>query len=130
LREAVAGFNKRHFKVDIDPSEIIIGPGTKQLIHMVFDIVRGDVILPSPSWIGYFPQIKLLDKHFHTFYMKPEDKYKIQPEDLDAFLAGVHKEQHILVLNNPHNPTGALYTEKELKAIADVLPHAQCFRFG
>ena len=120
LRQAVAGFNKRHFKLDIDPSEIIIGPGTKPLIHMVFDIVRGDVIIPSPSWIGYFPQIKLLDKHFHTFYTKPEFGYKIQPEDLDAFLSEIHREQHILVLNNPHNPTGALYSEKELKAIVEV----------
>jgi len=120
LRQAVAGFTKRHFKMEVDPSEIIIGPGTKQLIHMVFDIVRGDVIIPSPSWIGYFPQIKLLDKHFHTFYMKPEFGHKIQPEDLDGFLSRIHKEQHILVLNNPHNPTGALYAEAELKAIADV----------
>jgi aspartate aminotransferase len=120
LRQAVAGFNKRHFKLDIDPSEVIIGPGTKPLIHMVFDIVRGDVIIPSPSWIGYFPQIKLLDKHFHTFYLKPEYKYKIQPEDLDAFLSEIHREQHILVLNNPHNPTGALYSDKELKAIVEV----------
>lgn len=120
LREAVAGFNKRHFKLDVDPSEVIIGPGTKPLIHLIFDIVRGDVIIPSPSWIGYFPQIKLLDKHFHTFYLRPECKYKIQPEDLDNFLADIHREQHILVLNNPHNPTGALYTEDELKEIADV----------
>jgi len=120
LRQAVAGFNKRHFKMEVDPSEIIIGPGTKQLIHMVFDIVRGDVIIPSPSWIGYFPQIKLLDKHFHTFYMKPEFGYKIRPDDLDGYLSEIHREQHILVLNNPHNPTGALYTGEELKEIADV----------
>lgn len=120
LREAVAGFNKRHFKLDIDPSEIIIGPGTKPLIHLVFDIIRGDVIIPAPSWIGYFPQITLLDKHYHTFYLKPEFKYKIQPDDLDTFLSEVHKEQHIIVLNNPHNPTGALYKKNELEIIADV----------
>lgn len=120
LRNAIADFNKRHFKLDIDPSRIIVGPGTKPLIHLVFDIIRGDVIIPSPSWIGYFPQIKLLDKHFHTFYLKPEFTYKIQPDDLDIFLSGVHKEQHTVVLNNPHNPTGALYNKKELEEIAEV----------
>jgi aspartate aminotransferase len=120
LRKAIAGFNKRHFNLEVDPARIVVGPGSKQLIHIIFDVIRGDVIIPSPSWIGYFPQIKLLDKHFHTFHLKPELDYKIQPDDLDKFLSEIHKEQHVLVLNNPHNPTGNVYTEDELKQIADV----------
>jgi aspartate aminotransferase len=120
LRQAIADFNKRHFQLDVDPDRIVVGPGTKQLIHIIFDVVRGDVIIPSPSWIGYFPQIKLLDKHFHKYHLRPEFDYKIQPDDLDRFLSKIHKEQHLLVLNNPHNPTGNVYTEKELKKIADV----------
>jgi aspartate aminotransferase len=120
LREAVAGFNKRHFGLDVDPARIVIGPGTKSLLHDIFYIMQGDVIIPSPSWIGYFPQVKLMGKHFHTFHLKPEKGYKIQPEDLDTYVAKLHKEQHMLVLNNPHNPTGARYTADELGAIAEV----------
>lgn len=120
LRQAVAEFNRRHFHLDVDPSRVIIGPGTKTLIDIVFNVVQGDIIIPSPSWIGYYPQVKLLQKHYHTIYLKPEFGYKLQPDDLDRFLAALHKEQHILVLNNPHNPTGALYRESELKDLADV----------
>jgi aspartate aminotransferase len=120
LREAVADFNKRHFNLDVDPSRIIIGAGTKHLIDIVFNVVRGDIIIPSPSWIGYFPQVKLLEKHYHTIYLKPGFNYKLQPEDLDRCLAALPEGQYILVLNNPHNPTGAVYSQAELEAVADV----------
>jgi len=120
LREAISKFNKRHFKLEIDPSRIIVGPGTKELIHMMFNILRGGVVIPSPAWIGYFPMIKLLHKHFHMLYLKPELDYKIQPDDLDTFLSQLPSGQHILVVNNPHNPTGTLYSNKELEGIAEV----------
>ena len=120
LRQAISGFNLRHFNLKVDPNRIIVGPGTKQLLHMIFEIIDGDVIIPSPSWIGYFPQVKLLNKHFHTYYLKPEFDFKIQPENLVSFISKLHKEQHILVINNPHNPTGAVYSKKELEKLAVV----------
>ncbi|KAG0512206.1 MAG: Aspartate aminotransferase [Nitrosopumilales archaeon] len=120
LRQAISGFNKRHFGIDVDPSRIVIGPGTKDLINTLVNIVKGGVILPSPSWIGYRPQITLLDKHFHIFHLKPEFNYRIQPDDLDEFVSKIESEQHMMVLNNPHNPTGTVYTKKELEKIAEV----------
>jgi aspartate aminotransferase len=120
LRAAIAGFNERHFGLDVDPSRVIVGPGTKHLIHIIFDVLVGGVIIPSPSWIGYSPQIRLLDKHFHTFRLKPEHDYKIRPADLDEFVSTLEGEQHMLVLNNPHNPTGVVYSADELEAIAYV----------
>lgn len=120
LRTAISGFNKRHFDLEIDPARIILGPGTKDLIHTVFSIIKGGVIIPSPAWIGYKPQISLLDKHFHTLHLKRKYDYKIQPDDLDDFVSKQQDDQHILVLNNPHNPTGNVYTKKELEKIADV----------
>ncbi len=120
LRQAISGFNKRHFGIDVDPSRIVIGPGTKDLINTLVNIVKGGVILPSPSWIGYRPQITLLDKHFHIFHLKPEFNYRIQPDDLDEFVSKIESEQHMMVLNNPHNPTGIVYTKQELEKIAEV----------
>jgi len=120
LRIAISDFNKRHFGLDVDPNRIVIGPGTKDIINTLFGIIKGDVIIPSPSWIGYRPQIHLLNKHFHTFFLKPQHDYKIQPDEFEEFVSKLHDEQHILVLNNPHNPTGALYTKQELENLADV----------
>lgn len=120
LREAIADFNKRHFGLEADPNRIIVGPGTKDLIHTIISIIQGGVILPSPSWIGYKPQVSLLDKHFHNLRLKRESNYKIQPADLQDLVQKMNGSQHILVLNNPHNPTGTLYSKNELKAIAQV----------
>ena len=78
------------------------------------------MIIPSPSWIGYRPQIHLLNKHFHTFFLKSQHDYKIQADEFEEFVSKLHDEQHILVLNNPHNPTGALYTKQELENLANV----------
>ena len=66
LRQAIAGFNKRHFVLDVEPNRIVIGPGTKDLLNTLVNMIKGGVIIPSPSWIGYRPQILLSDKHFHT----------------------------------------------------------------
>jgi aspartate aminotransferase len=109
IREAIAGFNKRYFGIDEDPSRIVVGPGTKGLIFTIFTMVNGHFIIPSPSWIGYFP-------------LRPEYNYKIQTHELEVFLSKIahEKEQHMLIINNPHNPTGVLYSEEELAQIADV----------
>lgn len=120
LRKAISDFNKRYFKLDVDPSRIVIGPGTKDIINTLFGIIKGGVILPSPSWIGYRPQIHLLNKHFHTFFLKPENNYKIHPKNFEEFVSNLPKEQHTLVLNNPHNPTGSLYSRVELEKLANI----------
>jgi len=120
LREAIAGFNKRHFGLDVSPDRIVVGPGTKDLLNTLIGIIQGGVILPSPSWIGYRPQLNLLGKHFHTFHLKPEFNYRMQPDDLDEFASGLEGEQHMMVLNNPHNPTGVVYSKQELEKITEV----------
>ena len=83
-------------------------------------MIKGGVILPSPSWIGYRPQINLLDKHFHTFHLPPENDYRIQSDDLDDFASKLEGDQHMMVLNNPHNPTGIVYSKQELEKITEV----------
>jgi len=120
LREAAAGFNAHHFGLHVSPERIFIGPGTKPLIDIVFHIVAGDLVLPFPSWIGYYPQALLMAKQYHAFPLHRENHYKIDTDELDHFLADRPDKQKVLVLNNPHNPTGAVYTRTELEALAAV----------
>ncbi|GKS66455.1 hypothetical protein YTPLAS73_00020 [Nitrosarchaeum sp.] len=118
LREAIARYNKYYFAIDVDPKRVYVGPGTKELIFNLLEILHGTVILPTPAWLGYLPQIRLLKKNFHM--LPTQANQKISPDDLRKLALRLHDRQKILILNNPNNPTGLLYNRLELEEIADV----------
>jgi len=118
LKNAISGYNKRHFKIDIDPQNICVGPGTKELIYNLLELFHGTVILPTPAWLGYLPQIRFLRKNYHM--LPTSASGKISPKDLEHLILRLQDRQKILILNNPNNPTGLVYSRLELEEIADV----------
>jgi aspartate aminotransferase len=118
LRNAISKYNKHYFGMDIAPERIYVGPGTKELIFNLLEILHGTVILPTPAWLGYLPQIRFLKKNFHMLPAKPNKKFS--PVDLKKLALRLQDRQKILILNNPHNPTGLLYDKYELEEIAYV----------
>ena len=120
LRDAVAGFYARHYDLTIHPDRIIIGHGVKGLAFPIFILLNASVVVPSPGWLGYLPQLRILNKPYYRLYGHRTTHYKIRVPILAALLHGLVKSQHLLILNNPGYPTGVLYTEKELRDIADV----------
>ena len=118
LRNAISKYNKHYFDMDIDPKRIYVGPGTKELIFNLLEILHGTVILPTPAWLGYLPQIRFLKKNYHMLPTRANKK--ISPNDLKKLALRLQDRQKILILNNPHNPTGLLYNRLELEEIVDV----------
>jgi len=118
LRNAISKYNKHYFGIDIAPERIYVGPGTKELIFNLLEVLHGTVILPTPAWLGYLPQIRFLKKNYHMLPARANKK--ISPNDLRKLALRLQDRQKILILNNPHNPTGLLYDELELEEIADV----------
>lgn len=118
LREAISRYNKRNFGFDADPRRIYVGPGTKELIFNLLEILHGTVILPTPAWLGYLPQIRFLKKNYHMLHVRSNGK--ITPNDLEHLILRLHDRQKILILNNPNNPTGLVYSQLELEEITDV----------
>ena len=118
LRETISKYNKHYFGVDVDPKRVYVGPGTKELIYNLLEILHGTVILPTPAWIGYLPQIRFLKKNYHM--LPTRSNKKISAHDLKKLALRLHDRQKILILNNPNNPTGLLYDKLELEEIADV----------
>ena len=118
LRNAISKYNKHYFNMDIAPERIYVGPGTKELIFNLLEILHGTVILPTPAWLGYLPQIRFLKKNYHMLPTRANKK--ISPNDLRKLALRLQDRQKILILNNPHNPTGLLYDRLELEEIADV----------
>ena len=118
LKDAISRYNKHYFHAEVDPKRIIVGPGTKELIYNLLEILHGTVILPTPAWLGYLPQIRFLRKNFHMLPVRPNGK--ISPNKLRHLSLRLHDRQKILILNNPNNPTGLLYSQLELEEITDV----------
>ena len=102
--------------MDIAPERIYVGPGTKELIFNLLEILHGTVILPTPAWLGYLPQIRFLKKNYHMLPTRANKK--ISPNDLSKLALRLQDRQKILILNNPHNPTGLLYDRLELEELA------------
>ena len=118
LRNAISKYNRHYFGMDVAPERIYVGPGTKELIFNLLEILHGTVILPTPAWLGYLPQIRFLKKNFHMLPARANKK--ISPGDLRKLALRLQDRQKILILNNPHNPTGLLYDKYELEEIAYV----------
>ena len=118
LREAISKYNRHYFDIDVDPSRIYVGPGTKELIYNLLETLHGTVILPTPAWLGYLPQIRFLRKNYHM--LPAGSSHKISPDELERLALRLQDRQKILILNNPNNPTGLVYDRLELEEIADV----------
>ena len=120
LREAVVSFYRTRFGINIEPERVVTGHGAKGLIFSLFTLLEGSVIIPAPGWLGYLPQLRILNVPYYRLYSHQINNYKIRPQSLEAMLKGLVKTQHLLILNNPGNPTGVVYTREELEVIARI----------
>jgi aspartate aminotransferase len=126
LKAAICAKFKRDNDLDYKLSQVTLGTGGKQVIYNAFvaTLDEGDeVVIPAPYWVSY-PDMALINAGKPVFVNCPQNNgFKLLPEDLDAAITPKTKW---LILNSPSNPTGAAYTDKDLRAIADVLlkhPH-------
>jgi len=120
LRLAVANFNERVHKIESKPENIMIGPGSKELIFILQLVYYGDLIIPTPSWVSYFPQARIVGHHVNWVPTEKENGYRITPEKLDLICRTDPGRPRVLILNYPANPTGSTYTIERLKELAEV----------
>ena len=126
LKEAVRLKFKRDNALDYDINQITINAGGKHTLFnaMVATIDPGDeVVIPAPYWVSY-PDVVLFAGGTPVFAAAgAAQNYKLKPEQLEAAITPKTKW---VILNSPSNPTGAAYSEAELKALGEVLerhPH-------
>jgi aspartate aminotransferase len=122
LREAVAGFHKTKDNVDVSPEGVLVGPGSKELMFLLQLAYYGEIVVPTPCWVSYVPQARILGKKVRLIHTTYEEKWHMTASRLTDFLEKEHDiyRPRILVLNYPGNPDGLTYTKDELKDIADV----------
>jgi aspartate aminotransferase len=126
LLEAVSMKFKRDNNLTYKPSQIVVSTGAKHsIINVVMATVNpGDeVILPAPYWVSYSEMVQLNEGKVVTIETDYKSDFKITPEQLEKSITPKTK---MFLFSNPCNPTGTMYTEKELRALGEVFkknPH-------
>jgi aspartate aminotransferase len=122
LRKAVARFHRQIDGVDISPRNVLIGPGSKELMFLLQLVYYGDIILPTPCWVSYAPQAKIIGRNIRLIHTTFENKWLITPEQLESYLSAENDKYkpRLLVLNYPSNPHGGTYSSQQLQPIAKI----------
>ncbi|MGM0578784.1 MAG: pyridoxal phosphate-dependent aminotransferase [Myxococcota bacterium] len=120
LREAVAKDFTKLYGVDFTPDQIMVSCGGKHSLYNLFQVLvdPGDeVIIPTPYWVSYPAQVKLA-KGWPVFVdAVPEEGFRIDPSSVHA---AITDKTVGIVLNSPNNPTGAVQSAEDLRAIAHM----------
>ena len=120
LRKAVAKWIGDAHGIAIDPSEVIVSSGAKQsifnVIHALID--EGDeVIIPTPAWVSYNDIVKLAGGKPVNVSTKAEENFQVRPEDVARAMT---PRTRMILVCSPSNPTGAIYDEPTLRALAKL----------
>ncbi len=121
LQVAITEKLKRDNDVDYEPGQIVVSNGAKQSLANIFLSILdpGDeVIMAAPYWVSYADIIKLAGGKVVSVHTSIADDFKLQPEQLAA---AISKNTKAFLFNSPSNPTGMVYSEKEIAALVDVL---------
>ncbi len=121
LRRVIAKKLQDENGLSYKPEEIIVSVGAKHSLYNAFQVLcqEGDeVILPEPYWVSYLEQIKLCGARPVLVKTTLENGFKLTPDQLRG---AITPRSRLLVLNSPSNPTGAVYSRRELEGLADVI---------
>ena len=121
LKKAVANKLKRDNGLDYSADQILVSCGGKHSFYNLCQAMldSGDeVIVPAPYWVSYPPMVELTNAKAVILSAGMEQGFKLTPEQLEA---AINENTRMVILNSPSNPTGAVYSEQELRALADVL---------
>ena len=120
LKEKISNHYYKNFKVKSDPkNEILISAGSKAIIYMSIKalINQGDeVILHEPAWLSYADQVKLCGGKV---------KYISYKENISTIKKYITKKTKMIIINNPNNPAGKIYSLKELNIIFKTIKRSK-----
>jgi aspartate/methionine/tyrosine aminotransferase len=119
-REAVAGFVSRTLKTQVDPTEVVLVPGSKNvlLFTLLACIEPGDeVIVPDPGYPAYASQVNFIGAVPKPVTLREESGFRM---DLDELASLITPKTRMLIVNTPQNPTGGVLTEEDIKFVCDL----------
>ena len=118
LRKAVANYTSAKKNYNYHPDNIIIGPGSKELMFLLHVIFDGEIILPVPSWVSYMPQAILGRNKTHILQTKRENNWFPTAIEIEEIILKDKNKNYLILLNSPNNPSGQIC--ENLKEISDI----------
>lgn len=120
LKEAIVEKFKRDNNIQYSAEEIIVSCGAKHVLYNIFQAVcnEGDnVIIPSPFWVSYTEMVKLSGAEPLLVDTYEKDDFAPDPQKIRKV---INSKTKVIIINSPNNPTGAVYKEEILRAIAEI----------
>ena len=113
LRNSIAKNISKNKNYNYKAENVLIGPGTKELMFLLQVIFDGDILLPTPSWVSYEPQAILGENKVHWIETRREKNWFPTCEDIEKIILKNKKKNYLLFLNSPNNPSGQICTNLE-----------------
>jgi aspartate aminotransferase len=120
LREAVAEYHRRHHGIARSGENVIIGPGSKELMFLVQLVYYGDLVIPTPSWVSYAPQAQIIGRQVRWLPTSKTNHFRLSPDELERLCRMDPERPRLVILNYPNNPTGHTYSASQLRELAEV----------
>ena len=118
LRSAVANYLNKNNNNNFSKEDILIGPGTKELMFLTQIAFQGEILLPAPSWVSYQPQAFIAKNKVHWIQTTNNSNWFPTAAQLEDKIKSIKDKNLLLFLNSPNNPSGAVC--KNLEEIAEV----------
>ena len=118
LRIAIANYLNKHNNNNFKFDNIVIGPGTKELMLLINIAFKGDILLPAPSWVSYQPQALIAKNNVHWIQTTSNSNWFPTAEQIEKKVKSIKNKNLLLFLNSPNNPSGTVC--RNLKEIAEV----------
>ena len=118
LREVVAQYTSKKKKYDYNFEDVVIGPGSKELMFLLHVLFEGEIILPAPSWVSYAPQAILGRNKIQTIQTLRENNWFPTGQEIEKIILKDKNKNYLLFLNSPNNPSGLVC--KNLEEISKI----------
>jgi len=120
LRNAVAKYTSKRKNYDYKSENVIIGPGSKELMFLLHVIFDGEIILPAPSWVSYAPQAILGRNKIQILQTQRDNNWFPTAVEIEEVILKDKNKNYLLFLNSPNNPSGQICENlEEISVVAN-----------
>jgi len=119
LRAAISKYESKKKNKNFSLDQIIVGPGSKELMFLLHVSFDGDIIIPTPSWVSYQPQAIIANNKLHRVQTIAENNWYPTAESLEELVLKNKEKNYLLILNSPNNPSGQVC--KNIKEISEIV---------